>query len=163
MFRIPLPPPGALCIVRRPRGGDWLDDDIAGLARDGIGVVVSLLCPDEQNELGLEREAEACGRYGIAFMPLPVPDRGSPHDTPAFISDVRRVAKLLRDGASVAVHCRQSVGRSGLLAVSVAVSLGASLDSALDIVSKARSMRVPETTEQDDWLRRNVAEFQRND
>jgi len=162
MFVVPLATHGALCIVKRPRGGDWLDDDIAGLARDGIGVVVSLLTADEQLELGLEHEAAACGRSGINFLPLPVPDRGSPDDTPAFIRDVRRVAKLLRDGANVAVHCRQSVGRSGLLAVAVALSLGASLDAALDVVSKARSMRVPETKEQEDWLRRNVAEFQRN-
>ena len=31
----------------RPRGGDWLEDEIQAWRRSGVGVVVSLLTPDE--------------------------------------------------------------------------------------------------------------------
>ena len=139
----------------RPRGGDWLDDDVAALARNDVGVLVSLLCDDENIELGLECEADACSRSNIELVSLPVPDLGVPRDGAAFIASVHHLAQLIQRGARVAVHCRQSGCRSGLFAVSVVVALGTPLDQALDLVSHARGLRVPETKEQGDWLRRN--------
>ena len=157
IFRIPLSSHGSLAITPRPRGGDWLDDDIAALARSGIGVLVSLLGGDEQYELGLAAEAAACSRCQIEFVSLPVPDLGAPTDGEAFIRAVQGLANRIGAGESVAMHCRQSVGRSGMLAVSIAIALGIPLESALDAVSRARGVSVPETREQMDWLRRNAA------
>jgi hypothetical protein len=73
MFKVLLNASGSLWIVPRPRGGDWLDDDIAGLARRGVEVLVSLLCEDEQIELGLEQELAACASQNVDFLSLPVP------------------------------------------------------------------------------------------
>jgi protein-tyrosine phosphatase len=156
IFRIPLHIPGTLAITPRPRGGDWLDDDIAALASQGVRVLVSLLRGDEQIELGLENEAAACVAQGVEFIALPVPDLGAPIDSSEFVQVVDDLAAQLRAGMSVAVHCRQSVGRSGLLAVSIAVAVGVTLESALEAVSTARGVRVPETPAQAEWLRRNV-------
>jgi protein-tyrosine phosphatase len=156
MFRIPLDGPGSLYITMRPRGGDWLENDVAAWARQRIDVLVSLLREDEQIELGLEQEAATCTRHGIAFRSLPVADRSTPVDSGEFIVAVHQLAQLLRDGRNIAVHCRQGVGRSGLLAVSVAVGSGVPLDRALELVSTARGVRVPETGEQSDWLHRHV-------
>lgn len=39
IFHIPISSQGSLAITPRPRGGDWLEDDIAGLARSGVGVL----------------------------------------------------------------------------------------------------------------------------
>ena len=133
-----------------------MEDDVAALAQHGIDVLVSLLGEDEEIELGLEHEASVCSRHNIEFLALPVPDLGKPIDSDAFIQSVHRLAVSARGGRSIAVHCRQSVGRSGLLAVSIVLASGLPLDSALDVVSRARGVRVPETNEQIDWLRRNV-------
>jgi protein-tyrosine phosphatase len=159
LFKIPIDVPGTLAITPRPRGGDWLDDDIAALAAQGVGVVVSMLRADEQIELGLENEAATCLAQGVEFVALPVPDLGAPIEASEFIQAVRGLVARLRAGTSVAVHCRQSVGRSGLLAVSIAVAAGVTLESALEKVSSARGVRVPETAVQGEWLRRNVAEL----
>ncbi len=159
IFRIPVGIPGTLAITPRPRGGDWLDDDIAALAAQGVGVLVSLLRTDEQLELGLENEAATCLAHGIEFIALPVPDLGAPIDSREFMQAVQGLATLLRGGAGVAVHCRQSVGRSGLLAVAIAVAVGVPLESAIREVSAARGVPVPETTVQSDWLRRNVVQL----
>ena len=78
-----------------------------------------------------------------------------PHDTEAFVATVDRLARLVRDGSNIAVHCWQSVGRSGLLAVSLVVALGMTLEPAIERVSNARGVRVPETDEQSRWLREN--------
>ena len=63
-----MPVTGSLAIVVRPRGGDWLDDDVRQFLDRGIQVVVSLLCDSERGELGLEEEAAACSRHGIEFI-----------------------------------------------------------------------------------------------
>jgi hypothetical protein len=155
IFQIPLAIVGSVSISARPRGGDWLDDEIAMLSRLGVGLVVSLLCDDEQIEFGLEDEAASCARHQIEFVSLPVPDRGVQSDTATFIGCVNRLACLVRNGTSVTMHCRQSVGRAGLLAVSILVALGMSLDNAINIVSHTRGVTVPETKTQLDWLIEN--------
>jgi hypothetical protein len=68
MFPISLAVAGSLAIVLRPRGGDWLDDDVRRLTDHGTQVVVSLSCESECVELGLEEEAAACARHQLAVM-----------------------------------------------------------------------------------------------
>lgn len=46
-FRIAGPWPGRLAISARPRGGDWLPDEIRAWLRAGIDTVVSLLTATE--------------------------------------------------------------------------------------------------------------------
>jgi protein-tyrosine phosphatase len=155
IFQVPLQARGVLAITSRPRGGDWLSDDIETLAAQGVQILVSLLTVEEEVELQLENEAALCILNGIEFVALPIPDLGIPSDGAAFIGVIRRLASAVRDGKSVAVHCRQSVGRSGLLAAAVAVALGESLEAAFEVVSAARGVRIPETLEQGHWLRQN--------
>ena len=47
-----------LAITPRPRGEDWLEDDIRLLQRAGIDVVVSAFTQVEAEELGLLREGQ---------------------------------------------------------------------------------------------------------
>jgi hypothetical protein len=42
---------GRLAISARPRGGDWLEDEIEGWRRQGVGVILSLLTDSENKEL----------------------------------------------------------------------------------------------------------------
>jgi protein-tyrosine phosphatase len=59
----------------------------------------------------------------------------------------------LESGRSVAVHCRQSIGRSGLIAAGVLVICGVPPGNAVDAVSSARGLTVPETPAQLQWIR----------
>jgi hypothetical protein len=45
-----------LAILPRPRGYDWLSDDIAAAHRAGVDVIVSALTESESQELGLSEE-----------------------------------------------------------------------------------------------------------
>jgi len=154
IFKIQLAYPGSLAITLRPRGWDWLEVDIADLSTHGVNVLVSLLERGEVSSLGLEQESACCATRGIEFLSLPVPDLGPPVDSDRFVNAARDLVGLIRQGKNIAVHCRQSVGRSGLLAVSVAVATELGGDEAIEAVSKARGVRVPETTAQLEWLRR---------
>src|ERR671919_1670502 len=57
VFWIAAPWRGRLGILPRPRGGDWLGDEIAAWRAAGIDTVVSLLEAEEEAQLVLEGEA----------------------------------------------------------------------------------------------------------
>jgi protein-tyrosine phosphatase len=151
LYWVPTSLAGRLAILPRPRGDDWLEDEVRGWRRAGIDVVVSLLTPDEATEFGLTGEAEAALAVGIEFLGLPTPDRGVP-DRTTFEALVGRLVADVENGRTVAVHCRQGIGRSGLVAAGVLIAAGLDPEAALRRVSEARDRPVPETAEQRDWL-----------
>jgi hypothetical protein len=64
-----------LAITPRPRGRDWLEDDIRFLQRAGVDVLVSALTPAEAEELGLLEEGHYCQSNGLEFLYFPIEDR----------------------------------------------------------------------------------------
>jgi hypothetical protein len=115
LFWIECGRPGRLAVLPRPRGGDWLEDEIPSLRTAGVNVLVSLLTREEIRELALAEESTFCAANGIEFFSFPIADRG----VPAPASDntlglVRKLAAFLTGGKAVAIHCRQGVGRSVL-------------------------------------------------
>jgi hypothetical protein len=56
-----------MAIVARPRGNDWLCDEISALSGEGIEILVSMLTDEETDELGLNDELAECGAAGITF------------------------------------------------------------------------------------------------
>lgn len=69
---------GWLAIMPRPRGGDWLEDEIRSLRTMGVDTVVSLLECEEVQELDIEGEKAFCEAIGISFLSFPIPDRNIP-------------------------------------------------------------------------------------
>jgi hypothetical protein len=51
---------GRLGIVPRPRGGDWLSDELRSLRGLGVDVVLSLLEAQEVEELDIVEEESLC-------------------------------------------------------------------------------------------------------
>jgi protein-tyrosine phosphatase len=153
LYPVPSPSRGRLVITARPRGGDWLEDEVRGWRRAGVDVAVSLLTPDEIEEMGLADEQQECEKQGIRFVSLPVPDRGVPSLVAAG-AVAEMLATQLGGGASVAVHCRQGIGRSAVLAAAVMAALGVEPEAALRQIAEARGRPVPETPEQREWVLR---------
>jgi protein-tyrosine phosphatase len=154
IYWIPDAWPGHLAIVPRPRGGDWLADEIEGWRRAGIDVVVSALEPDEEDTFDLSREAALYRERGIELIAFPIVDRSVPSSVRPFDELIQRLHERLHAGKNVAVHCRQSIGRAGILAAGVVVRAGQTPEQALTAVSAARGVPVPETVEQRQWLER---------
>lgn len=152
LFWIPGPWRGRLAIVARPRGGDWIEDEAAGWRRAGLDTVVSLLENEEAAQLQLDKERGAAESQGIDFISFPIPDRGVPASLPAAVLLLRKIVTALEQGKRVAVHCRQGVGRSGLIAAAVLMSSGVTTAKAIDVISTARGVPVPETPAQLQWL-----------
>ncbi len=152
LFWIPGPWRGRLAIASRPRGGDWLDDEASAWRQADIDVVVSLLENDEASQLDLVGERQAAEHNSISFISFPIPDRGVPVSFGDAASLMTRIADQLDAGKNVAVHCRQGVGRSGMIAAGVLVTSGSSPEEAMQAVSSARGAEVPETIEQRRWM-----------
>lgn len=144
--------PGRIAIVPRPRGGDWLEDEVVAWAQSGLDVIVSLLEEDEAAELGLSREGELCRAAGLSFISFPIVDRSVPASRNEVFDLVNRLEKLLMEGKNIGIHCRQSVGRSSLIAASVMVALGMKPRDAFEQIAEARGCPVPETPQQLEWV-----------
>jgi protein-tyrosine phosphatase len=148
--------PNHIAIVARPRGNDWLCEEINALSREGIEILVSMLTDEEAEELGLNDESAECAAVGISFVNVAIPDRSVPSDTNAFLRSVEQLATRVREGRYLAVHCRASIGRSSVLAASILVRLGWDAKTAFDAIEAARGYSVPDTSEQKQWVISNV-------
>jgi protein-tyrosine phosphatase len=143
---------GRLAITPRPRGGDWLEDEIQSWRQSGVDVVVSLLTRDEQMELNLSDEEAVCRASGIDFVSFPIVDRSVPTSSEAFSEQVVKLGEQLASGKNVAVHCRQGIGRAALVAICVLILSGLEPAVAIERVGAARGCSVPETPEQRRWI-----------
>lgn len=143
---------GRLAISARPRGGDWLEDEIDGWRKQGVDIVVSLLTSSENDELKLQDEASFSKLRGIRFLSLPIEDRGVPTSSAKVEQLVLQLSSEMQKGKNVAVHCRQGIGRSSLITAALLIFTGEDLKEALQAVGKARGLKVPETVEQRRWL-----------
>jgi protein-tyrosine phosphatase len=148
--------PNHIAIVARPRGNDWLGEEISALSREGIDILVSMLTGEEAEELGLNRESAECAAAGIGFVNVAIPDRSVPSDRNAFLRSVDELATRVREGRYLGVHCRASIGRSSVLAASILVRLGWDAKAAFDAIESARGCSVPDTSEQKQWVISNV-------
>src|SRR5271169_2216997 len=153
------PWPGKLALEARPRGGDWLPDEIANWKRAGVHAVLSLLTSEEEHDLDLLEEAKEVNTQGLEFLSLPIPDRQVPRSEAKLGEVLEKVSGALSTGRNVVVHCRQGIGRTGVVAACLLVKNGMSPGAAVEAASAARGVAVPETAEQRDWIDRYAPAF----
>jgi len=152
LHQISGPWPGQLAILRRPRGDDWLVDEIRTWSREGIDVVVSLLTNDESVHLGLTQERETAIDQGLIFISFPIADYGVPQSRDSVIQITRQLLELLCAGKRVGIHCRQGIGRAGLIAACLLVAAGEEPSEAFGHIAAGRGRAVPDTAEQREWV-----------
>jgi len=144
--------PGRIALSARPRGGDWLADEVAEWKHAGIGAVLSLLGSQEEQDLDLRDEGAEVHKQGLDFLSYPIPDRRVPASETKLAQVLEKLDRNLSSGKNVVVHCRQGVGRSGLVAACLLVKKGMSPGAAVEKISAARGVAVPETEEQREWI-----------
>lgn len=142
---------GTLSIMARPVSGEWIEDEFRGLQALGIDKLVSLLEPMEEAELGLNDERSLCTKYEIAFDSFPIPDRGLP-DMDKARSLVAKLHEEITQGIHAVIHCRAGIGRTGIIAGALLKHAGYNASTAIQLVSKARGVQIPDTIEQEQWL-----------
>jgi protein-tyrosine phosphatase len=145
-----------LSIVPRPRGGDWLDDEMLALRKAGVDIVVSMLERAEAAEVGLEQEAAAAERAGLQFVNFPVTDRSVPSNVQRFETFLIELERQIEGGKRVGVHCRACIGRASVTTASLLIRSGIPAETAWRKLETARGCPVPDTREQREWVDRNM-------
>lgn len=157
IYWIPGPWVGKLAILGRPRGGDWLIDEVEGWRDASVQVVVSLLSEEETCELGLADEAHVVDTNGLNFINFSINDYDVPTSAGAVRQLVHNLEELLAQGQNVGIHCRAGVGRSSLIAACLFVDHGEDTEISFERIGTARGLTVPDTVAQREW----VSEFAR--
>ncbi len=150
LFTVDQPGPGRLSTMAKPRGGDWLTDEMIALHAAGVDILVCALTTAELHEVDLAEEPRAAHDAGLEFVSIPIPDRGVP-DPVTVLPDLQRLAGRLRSGAHIVTHCRFGIGRASLLAVGILVLNGLPPDQAWAQLEHARGLAVPDTPAQRQW------------
>ncbi len=152
LYWVETKPGGRLAVAPRPRGGDWLEDEIRSWKSSGVDVVVCLMEDWELAELDLSGEKKTCLAQGLSFVLFPIRDRGTPESTAAMRSLVKTMSEHLASSRNVLVHCRAGIGRTGLVATCCLAAGGVPVDEAFALVAKARGLPVPDTDDQKRWV-----------
>jgi protein-tyrosine phosphatase len=146
------PWPGKLALASRPRGGDWLSLEASEWRTSGVDTLVSFLTRDEERDLNLANESAEAIKSGMNFISFPIVDREVPASEADLLAVVAKIHDHLAAGRNVAIHCRQGIGRTGLVAACLFVSSGWTPADAIEHLSAARGLPVPETEEQRRWV-----------
>jgi protein-tyrosine phosphatase len=125
---------------------------MAGWRRSGVDVVLSLLTAEEEVDLDLRAEEREAKAHGLEFWSFPIPDREVPASESQLTSALERVDRALAAGKNVVVHCRQGVGRTGLVAACLLVSKGIAPEPTIRALRAVRGATIPETAEQRHWI-----------
>lgn len=157
-IRSPLRPPDPdsklrLAILPCPRGDRKLDAEMRALRKAGVDGLASLLTVEESQEFGLVEEASAAEKAGLLFWSVPVRDHSVPGSVQEFARAVDQIRAQLHTGKAVAAHCYAGIGRSIMLLACILVAEGWTPDLAFDRLSEARGFPVPDTREQEQWVR----------
>lgn len=128
-------------------GRNPTDADLEQLRGDGFGVLVSLLCEEEQ---ALRYDVARAQSLWLVRHSIPVTD----YDAPT-VDQLEQFVKLVSElppGAKVFVHCEGGTGRTGTFAAAYWVAKGRTVPEAIAHVRKARPCAV-ETPEQEAALK----------
>ena len=138
--------------MARPRGDDWLADEINHLKNHKVDCLVSLLDPSEMEELGLGEEKSLCEKHDIEFINFPIEDVTTPKNERAFLDLVEQLTSRVLSAKKTVIHCRMGIGRSSILAAAIMIKLGYAGKDVFDIIEIYRGLEVPDTEEQRDWI-----------
>ena len=144
-------PCGRLATAPAPSGSS-LGREIVDLLEAEVDIVVSLLASEEAASIGLADEAAVMNEAGISFQSIPTPDFGVLDDYRQAQAVVSELVKRLNAGQTAVVHCRGGIGRSSTIAAVALTQLGLEPNEAMDRITKARGLRVPETRAQRLWV-----------
>tara|TARA_Y100001956_G_C4105860_1_gene179963 strand:- start:945 stop:1442 length:498 start_codon:yes stop_codon:yes gene_type:complete len=139
---------GKIGMMARPRGNDWLEDEIKKLSFRNVDILVSLLETEEIKELELEGEQLFCEKYHLQFLHFPIPDRSIPENEKAFLELLTFLASQIRLDKKIVIHCRMGIGRTSVLTAALLIKCGFKKEGIFGFLAQKRELQVPDTKKQ---------------
>lgn len=141
-----------LGIMSRPRGNDWLEDEIMKLANQKVQLCISLLETEEIIDLGLNLEHELCKKHGITYINYKIKDRSIPFDNKNCNAFISLVYEEILKCKNVVIHCRMGIGRSSIIAARLMNFEIRDMSLIIKNISSIRGISIPDTEDQLKWL-----------
>lgn len=129
-----------------------IDLDLNAIRRWGASDLITLLEPQEFEELGIQEPPDRANAHGLASHGLPITDGCAPDDR--FLADLRALGPTwienLRAGGRIIKHCKGGLGRAGTVACLFLLDSGTASD-ATEAITTVRQTRpgAVETVEQE--------------
>jgi protein-tyrosine phosphatase len=132
--------PGKLLLHSMPGRYEAMESVWNQVRNEAVCTIVCLAEKDELQEKSSEyAQALEAGTVPCSVLLFEIPDRGVPEDRDSFWALAGNVAKQLRSGEAVLIHCAGGVGRTATLAICVLLALGEPASDARSVVSRAGS------------------------
>jgi len=125
---------------------------IATFKDDNISLVVTLLDTIEVTRLDISSLGKFLKENSIYWEHFPIQDLRIPTERNLLIKLLVHMKKLLDDDKSVLIHCYAGLGRTGLLATTLLVSLGLEAKVSIEHIRKIRPGSI-ETIEQENFVK----------
>lgn len=117
-----------------------LDQDIAAIKSWGATAVVTLIEDYDLDVLSVSELPLKVQAMGLEWHHLPIMNRDAPSPTfeAKWAVSGQRLRERLRNGERIVLHCKNGLGRAGMIAARLLVELGESPDTAICRVRAAR-------------------------
>jgi len=153
IYQIEMIGSGVLAVMAKPVSGEWIEEEFLGIANEGIQHIVSLLEMHEAYEVGLQREKELSEINGMKYTSYQMQDRSVPKSVDIFSDFTKKLHHEIAGGENTVIHCRAGIGRTGLVAAGILLHCGFTPEAAFEHVSEKKGVKVPDTEEQENWLK----------
>jgi len=120
--------------------GDSMADDLMTIRNWGATSLVTLLDGSELHSLGVNALPRKAIAHHLLWFHLPLQNLSIPDEQ----FDIRwawagpRLCQSLREGQRIVIHCKEGIGRSGLVAARLMIELGTPPEQAINSIQKAR-------------------------
>jgi len=120
--------------------GDSMTDDLLNIRNWGATTLITLLDESELHSLGVTALPRKAIAHHLLWLHLPLRNLGIPDEK----FDIQwawagpRLCQWLREGQRIAIHCKEGIGRAGLVAARLMIELGTPPEEAINTVQKAR-------------------------
>lgn len=119
--------------------GDCLIEGLQSIRSWGAAVVVTLLEEAEIVSLGVRDLGKNVVAMDMVWVHLPIRNMSLPdHGDEKWRVVMPCLCNLLRLGQHVVIHCKEGVGRAGVVAARLLIELGLSATTAITMVRRAR-------------------------
>lgn len=119
---------------------DRIENDLQCIRTWGAAVIVTLLEIRELAMLGIADLPEKALSQNLLWLHLPIKNMGLPDES--FEESWKwagpRLLKLLSEGQRIFVHCKEGIGRSGVVAARLLIESGVDTVTAMKMVRKSR-------------------------
>ena len=120
--------------------GVGLSQSVADLKAAGAKAIITLMYDEELIKNGAQKLASECEKMGLCWFQLPIVDDDAPKEAfnHAFTKQLDEILAIIKNGGSVAVHCKGGSGRTGLVIGLLMHELGYAKN---DIINQVQAIR----------------------